>query len=557
MTRDVPTASSPILRNPFHLLGVSSRDGRHRIVEAADEKALELDSEVCSKARGDLTNPRNRLAAELAWFPGLSPRKTQQLVQATEQNPASVFTAEGLPPLARVNLMISAVPALLESSAGDDWFDRIIDLSAAFEEIVPENVLADVNEDRKVAGFAEVKSVDAIVEGLSERRRELKEALRSIMDSQPPIELAGLVADLAESATNDGTEHPPKLIDDMIDAYEIGTRAFIEKEAENVRLIIERIKATAPSGEAAVTPLVERLEKVVKNWYAVARPIQIVSEAKGTTHDLSHAIAWETRGLAAYLNREHELLDSSRRLMRLIQDAFGNVAEVKEQVDDDVKVLADIARKKAVEEKTKPVYELCKAALDEVEGAPASGDSEGRKVLDAAKPLIAGLAGQGVDDASIREVEDFLAMTAMRCAVAFGNATDKWTPTVALLEEAERLVHDPEFAGRIRTNLDTCRKNHRLYDELEPVTSAPSLRTINGFGFTVYFKSDFDQDSGSYMVTYYFVTLMFPLFPICRYRVVTAGNGYRFLGKAPLRTFDKWHLAISILTILYMFVQGR
>ena len=31
-------------------------------------------------------------------------------------------------------------------------------------------------------------------------------------------------------------------------------------------------------------------------------------------------------------------------------------------------------------------------------------------------------------------------------------------------------------------------------------------------------------------------------------------NGYRFLGKAPLRTFDKWHLFISLaLTALFIF----
>lgn len=60
------------------------------------------------------------------------------------------------------------------------------------------------------------------------------------------------------------------------------------------------------------------------------------------------------------------------------------------------------------------------------------------------------------------------------------------------------------------------------------------------------------------MVTYYFVVLFIPVFPICRYRVQSApGGGYRFLGKAPLRTFDKWHLAVVILGILYLIATAH
>jgi hypothetical protein len=63
--------SLPILRNPFHVVGVCPRDNRQRIVEAAEERSLTLDADVCARARADLTNPRNRLSAELAWLPGM------------------------------------------------------------------------------------------------------------------------------------------------------------------------------------------------------------------------------------------------------------------------------------------------------------------------------------------------------------------------------------------------------------------------------------------------------------------------------------------------------
>jgi hypothetical protein len=62
-------------------LGVTTRDNRRRIVELAEEKSLELDHDVCQKARSDLTNPRTRLSVEIAWLPGVSPRKAIQLVE--------------------------------------------------------------------------------------------------------------------------------------------------------------------------------------------------------------------------------------------------------------------------------------------------------------------------------------------------------------------------------------------------------------------------------------------------------------------------------------------
>src|SRR5262245_20339870 len=58
-------------KSPFWILGASLRDDRQRIVERADERALELDPDVCQKARSELTNPRTRLTAEIGWLPGI------------------------------------------------------------------------------------------------------------------------------------------------------------------------------------------------------------------------------------------------------------------------------------------------------------------------------------------------------------------------------------------------------------------------------------------------------------------------------------------------------
>lgn len=95
-----------------------------------------------------------------------------------------------------------------------------------------------------------------------------------------------------------------------------------------------------------------------------------------------------------------------------------------------------------------------------------------------------------------------------------------------------------------------------------PVSSAPSLSTVNGFGFRLYGQSDLDPETGSYSANHYFTALFIPVFPVGRYRVISSGsNGYRFLGKLPFRNSEKWHLGIGLAVIaclvLAIFFDGQ
>jgi hypothetical protein len=124
-----------------------------------------------------------------------------------------------------------------------------------------------------------------------------------------------------------------------------------------------------------------------------------------------------------------------------------------------------------------------------------------------------------------------------------------------LREEALKLARDTLGAIRIEDGLAQIRqaaRHQRVYGT--PITSAPSLTTFNGFGFTLYGNSDFDPETHSYSTTHYFVALFLPIFPIARYRVINFGSQYRFLGKLPLRKADRWHIGISLAAILALVV---
>jgi hypothetical protein len=82
--------------------------------------------------------------------------------------------------------------------------------------------------------------------------------------------------------------------------------------------------------------------------------------------------------------------------------------------------------------------------------------------------------------------------------------------------------------------------------QLAHFAHAVSHHLIDGVGFNLYGSTDKNPSNGSYMATYYFVFFFVRMFPVARYRVISTGGGCRFLGKGPLRAFDKWHIAISV-----------
>src|SRR5690554_6831225 len=108
-----------LLQNPFYILTASPRDNRRRIMELADEKSLLLDSSECMNARSDLTNPRKRLSAEIAWLPGAGPKRVGEILSFLESQPIDLLSVEKISPMARANLLAAGLARLPDYNAGD------------------------------------------------------------------------------------------------------------------------------------------------------------------------------------------------------------------------------------------------------------------------------------------------------------------------------------------------------------------------------------------------------------------------------------------------------
>ena len=348
---------SELQKNPFALLGVTTRDDRRRIVELAEEKSLELDHDACQKARSDLTSPRTRLSVEMSWFPGVSPRKAEQYLSMLHADPMSIREESGLPTLAHLNLLAAVFEAVDGNDSADDVAEFIQEMAYLVDDLSAEQVLRDINEDRAVSGFPEVKGIDQVEAELSERKRHYRNAIKDALNRLSPASLVEAMTAAVDQITYCGEEHAPELIDDLVDSYAVETQGFLQKEAESVEKLIQAARNSAKSGEKAVKPIVDKLVVVARNWDNVAQPIQLSAKARGIDHDPSNEIAYSIRSLAIDLFNEHDMLAQSQRLTELLQELFAELPEVVERVDEDAEALADIFHNRAQGEAQKREWE--------------------------------------------------------------------------------------------------------------------------------------------------------------------------------------------------------
>lgn len=139
-------------------------------------------------------------------------------------------------------------------------------------------------------------------------------------------------------------------------------------------------------------------------------------------------------------------------------------------------------------------------------------------------------------------------------AILYGNNTLQWQKSIELCELAETVISGALLKERFEKSFKVISDNiekKKVWGGLKPIKKAPYNDTFYGIGTTLYGRSNYDSNSGSYETTRYFVIFGIPIIPLARYRVGYAGNNYiNYFGKLPFRPFDKWHLGLAILAFL-------
>ena len=422
-----------LLQNPFHILAATTRDNRQKIMKLAEERILSIDSNEWIQARTDLTNPRKRLSAEIAWLPGTGLVRASEVLKYLESSAGNLVGMDKLTqfknilgtdkmiPLAQANLLAARLSRLPDypSDFVAAWVvsEWIVEIANVFESIDPETVHVIINEERTVSSFPAITDLSAIETEIQERRYYYRQVITSALDKLHIKECAGVVTRVVLAAIDNKEKSRLTLMEDMVNWYELVVQESLEREERNIRVLDEKVRATvdAKSSDTVLASIVNQLIQVVKNWNSFAQPIQIIKRNQGVSYKASYPIAGRVRRLALDLLNKHDKLDFARQLIDVLQEEFAEVDGLAERIAQDAGTLAEFVEQRKQRVKIEELIGKLKAAAD-----GQSADS-----------ILAPMVNQIIQainnlDTTAQSVEDHLIATRVRdLAVGLFNKHDK------------------------------------------------------------------------------------------------------------------------------------
>ena len=399
-----------LLQNPFHILGVTTRDNRHRIENLAEKRSLLSDADACMTARAELTNPRKRISAEMAWLPGVDPDRAYDMLMLLESSEGNQFFSnestsitpvgslaaalsrlrspytkthnvadevlallkpsgsvsiktgnlievgkflgiDELNPIARANLLAARMSRLPDYTPDvvAEWISAITE---AFEAVNPAEVCAILNVDRRVSNFPEITDLLVIETEIRNRRlyyqQVIKSALEHILTAKARVRAVTTILLKIESPTESGENRWSILIEDTVDSYEVGAQAFLETVENNIERLNKKLRTAAEEEKADTdfAPMVDELLQTVKDWDTIAQPIQLNKNRQGLRHNASHDVADRVRQLAIHLFNEYDKLDFSQKILNVVQEVFTEIPAIAERITADLETLNKIAKQR-------------------------------------------------------------------------------------------------------------------------------------------------------------------------------------------------------------------
>jgi hypothetical protein len=330
--------------NPFFLLQATPRDRKSRLLDLAEEVSLHGDHEAAANARNTLINPRNRLAAEVGWFPGVAPARIAAALQAIRETGRSGGVGQ-LPALCAANLELTQLTARGGASAAR-LKEAILRVATQIDGLDANAVLLAINEDRQAAGFPLVADLALVEHEIAERIRHYQRTLTAMLDALPTAEMVDTYEKLIAEGAAAGAA--PRLVVDLLAAYELHAGEFLAGEAERILQLIDETKtaADAKAPGPQVGEAVQRIVMAIADWDRIAQPIQLARQNAGLDHEDSKRVAFRARSLAVHLFNAHDYLDHAKRLSTVLKHHFAEVAAVNDVVEEDVRALAEIEAKR-------------------------------------------------------------------------------------------------------------------------------------------------------------------------------------------------------------------
>ena len=332
-------ADSVFDRTAFGILGATSRDNCNRIIELVKKQSLALDDRICTKARLNLTNSRNRLSAEVAWLPGLSTKRVKAYLTLLRHDiDFYLSSSSNESPLIKANLISAAIEFFNPETSDNDWALWIYELACQVEQIDPEVVCKVINDDRSISGFPKVSDLRHVETEIFERRKYFKEIIKDAIDQLPTTKMLSIITCVVETTSGSGNQHAPTLFNELTHEFETRACSFLDQEAKNVLNLIARAHEAATESEKKIKPILDKLENVVQNWDKKTSPIWISMKALGMEHKQSKNLIHEISKLSTKLfNKNNMMLGQAQRITNLLKNVSTEFPETVVQLNSDVK----------------------------------------------------------------------------------------------------------------------------------------------------------------------------------------------------------------------------
>ncbi|MDP3113910.1 MAG: hypothetical protein Q8M98_03945 [Candidatus Cloacimonadaceae bacterium] len=341
-----------LLSNPFYILGASTYDNRKRLLEISEEKSLFIDASICAAAKSDLLNPQKRLFAEISWLPGIKPSEVSTIIQSLNDYNLDDGLICKMSSMAKVNYLNSYL-----INCGFTDSDRIsnlmVKIAISYDEIDFQETADLINESREKSGFSAINESTILEPIVNDLRRFYARSIMTALSKLSLISKVKTLTDVVESATNKGTRQNFLILDDVVDAYELGQQNFLEQEVVNIKKIVEQVSNAAKSNvpDSSIEILVQKLIDQVKKWDFYAQPIQISTKSRGLEHTTSASLAYEIRNLAIDLFNSYDKLQLSKKLTTMLSEVFAEVVSIADRTAEDSEALNQINDRRVNEQK--------------------------------------------------------------------------------------------------------------------------------------------------------------------------------------------------------------
>ncbi|MGH2278691.1 hypothetical protein ACRCD7_06055 [Aliarcobacter sp. ERUVET-7] len=195
---------------------------------------------------------------------------------------------------------------------------------------------------RIVSGFPEINDYELVENHLLEKKRSCVKLILKRLNNLETLHLIDIMTRIVDDATVNGEIQASSMLEDLVDDYKLHTQNFLEQEFEKIRKLIEIIQNRAEEGKDTISPLINKLLEITRNWDNVAQPIQLSMKSRGLDEPLSSKVANTIRSLSIELTNDYGYVELSQKISEVIKELFAELPEIVEKVEEDIDTLDDL-----------------------------------------------------------------------------------------------------------------------------------------------------------------------------------------------------------------------